>query len=479
MINKFFSKKKKTKPKVDIKIAILFYIPKSNTEKYNNWTDGFTKGINIIEKDYDVSWINIEDEEPTIQKLNGFDFIIAKCCWNSKIDNYLKSLKGLKTPCGIAISCSIIPQKKQADFYKILWYETFWYKQKLPKHKNTIHAFGVNSSDFKYQNFEKSIDVLSIGALTKYKRHDKLINFPGKNKIVIGDTNYNDSEEVIKKLKANNIDVLQYTCQKDLSTLINKAKTIYIACELNGGGERAVLESRLCNVNVVIENDNPKLKELISSPIWDEKHYGNQIKTGIEKFLNIEDDIHTSNLITSTDKIKANKNSFHNGNLECKGDEFISIGAYCSFGKNVSIITSNHDTNFIATQGYVYRKNFKTNHPGEVNIPKSKERTKGPIYIGNDVWIGDDVKILSGVTIGNGACIGSGTIVTKNIKPYEIHVGTPNKKIKLRFPQEVCDFLQEVKWWDWSDKKIKNNQTLFNLNLNSTPIEKIKNSLKP
>ena len=55
-------------------------------------------------------------------------------------------------------------------------------------------------------------------------------------------------------------------------------------------------------------------------------------------------------------------------------------------------------------------------------------------YIGEDVWIGFGAIIFSGVTIGRGAIIGAGTVVTKNVPPFEIHGGVPNRKIGERFP---------------------------------------------
>ena len=40
---------------------------------------------------------------------------------------------------------------------------------------------------------------------------------------------------------------------------------------------------------------------------------------------------------------------------------------------------------------------------------------------------------MGGIEILDGAVIAAGTIVTKNIGPYEIHAGIPNKLIKKRF----------------------------------------------
>lgn len=477
MFNKYFNKRTSTVDSTNIKIALLYYIPKTNTVKYENWSDGFTNGIRLMERDYSVEWINLEDELPTSERLNKFDFIIAKCCWNSKIDLHLRSLKNLQTPRGIVISCSIVPKKKLVKFYDVLWFQTFWFGDQLPKHKLKLHSFGIDSKIFKPQKTKKTIDVLSIGAVTAYKRLHKIIDLPGKNKLVIGNTSMHDSKEIVEQLEANNITVRSYASQEELAQLINASKIVFIPCELNGGGERALLEGRSCGAKVVIENDNPKLKELLDAPIWNEVYYGQQIRKGIEEILDLEKDVFRATPIVPTKKLMVGKSSYHNGNLALRGDEHITIGAFCSFGKNISILTSNHDTNYLAVNGFVYRNYFDQEHPGEVNTKKNRERTKGPVHIGNDVWIGDDVKILSGVTIGDGACIAAGTIVTKDIAPFEIHAGVPNKKIKLRFPKEICTYIQELAWWSWSDKLIEQNSSLFQLNLNETSIKEIKQTL--
>ena len=80
---------------------------------------------------------------------------------------------------------------------------------------------------------------------------------------------------------------------------------------------------------------------------------------------------------------------------------------------------------------------------------------KGDIVIGNDVWIGYEATILSGVTIGDGAIIGAKAVVTKDVPPYSVVGGVPAKKIKQRFDAETIQKLQQLKWWDWPDEKIR------------------------
>lgn len=53
-----------------------------------------------------------------------------------------------------------------------------------------------------------------------------------------------------------------------------------------------------------------------------------------------------------------------------------------------------------------------------------------PITIKDGAHIGIGAIIMPGVTIGEGAVIGAGTVVTKDIPPYCVAVGTPAKVVK-------------------------------------------------
>jgi hypothetical protein len=154
--------------------------------------------------------------------------------------------------------------------------------------------------------------------------------------------------------------------------------------------------------------------------------------------------------------------------------EGVTIGKFCALGPNLKIIGTNHDYNYPAIQYTFYRKYFDQEHPAD---PESRTHSKGAIRIGNDVWIGEDVTLLSGVTIGDGVCIGAGSIVTRDLEPYSICAGTPCRTIKKRYSEEVIRYLQELKWWDWSDEVIRANRRFFQTNLNRSSLPEIRASV--
>lgn len=83
----------------------------------------------------------------------------------------------------------------------------------------------------------------------------------------------------------------------------------------------------------------------------------------------------------------------------------VIIGDRVQMGPNVSIYTATHDTSVLSRRKYV-----EFGHP---------------VRIGDDCWIGGNVIILPGVTIGEGTTIAAGSIVTKDIPPFSVAMGSP------------------------------------------------------
>lgn len=118
-----------------------------------------------------------------------------------------------------------------------------------------------------------------------------------------------------------------------------------------------------------------------------------------------------------------------------------TIGKFCSISSGVYICPYEHD----------YK--LRTTHPIVRDLGSVLSRPK--VIIGNDVLISLNAIILEGVKIGDGAVIGAGSVVTKDVKSYEIVGGVPSKHIKYRFCDEEINNLKELKWWDWDMQKIQ------------------------
>ncbi|MEO0289446.1 MAG: acyltransferase [candidate division WOR-3 bacterium] len=71
-----------------------------------------------------------------------------------------------------------------------------------------------------------------------------------------------------------------------------------------------------------------------------------------------------------------------------------------------------------------------------MNEIKRENEIDKPVIIEEDCWIGANAIILNGVKIGKGSIIGAGSIVTKDIPPYTIYLGSPPLKILKRYTDE-------------------------------------------
>lgn len=124
----------------------------------------------------------------------------------------------------------------------------------------------------------------------------------------------------------------------------------------------------------------------------------------------------------------------------------VTIGNYCSIAESA-----------ILDGGFSHNTKFVTTYPLHVMFSElpSNIVIKGDIEIGSDVWLGEGSVIMSGVKIGHGAVIGMRAIVSKDVQPYEIIVGAPQKVLRKRFTEEQIEKLLKIKWWDWEDSEVK------------------------
>ena len=98
---------------------------------------------------------------------------------------------------------------------------------------------------------------------------------------------------------------------------------------------------------------------------------------------------------------------FPGGNIEIHDN--VMIGPHCVFAG------ANHD--YIQT---IEPMRFA----GDVS--------KGPIIVEKNVWIAANCTITDGVTIGHDAVIAANSVVSKDVKPFEIVGGVPAKNIGFR-----------------------------------------------
>lgn len=93
----------------------------------------------------------------------------------------------------------------------------------------------------------------------------------------------------------------------------------------------------------------------------------------------------------------------------------IVIGKHCAIGRGVTITSKGHDLAY----------------PTSDEEHETHKHVEADVVIGNYVWIGDHVFVKHGIHIGDYAVIGANSVVTKDVKPFEIVGGVPAKHIRF------------------------------------------------
>lgn len=130
--------------------------------------------------------------------------------------------------------------------------------------------------------------------------------------------------------------------------------------------------------------------------------------------------------------------------------DLVFIGRFCSIGRRVSIGAAMHPVNSLSTSPYLPTLTEETYTEAEKDfLFPDKKSTRGKFtVIENDVWIGDGAIILPGVHIGTGAVVAANSVISKNVAPYQIVGGIPQRNIRMRFPSEVIARLLGSRWWE-------------------------------
>jgi acetyltransferase-like isoleucine patch superfamily enzyme len=134
------------------------------------------------------------------------------------------------------------------------------------------------------------------------------------------------------------------------------------------------------------------------------------------------------------------------------------IGKFTSIASGVVIGGARHPMEWVGMSPAFYagRDSIKS------KFAEHKLRPHEGVIIGHDVWIGRSAIVLAGVTVGDGSVIGAGSVVTKDVPPYAIVAGNPARLIRYRFDENIIRKLEEIKWWNFSEARLKTFGGVFN-----------------
>ncbi|HST55249.1 MAG TPA: acyltransferase [Solirubrobacteraceae bacterium] len=112
-------------------------------------------------------------------------------------------------------------------------------------------------------------------------------------------------------------------------------------------------------------------------------------------------------------RVRIGSGSFLNLGVMIAAEQLVEIGDHCMFANGCFITDSSH--------------RFDDPHKP---VPWQGFTTKGPTRIADNVWCGANVVVTGGVSIGERCVIGANSVVTRDVEPFSIAVGSPAQVIR-------------------------------------------------
>jgi len=151
------------------------------------------------------------------------------------------------------------------------------------------------------------------------------------------------------------------------------------------------------------------------SPLADVEDSVKGIKIVIEEGVQIDSFVKIKP-VGGTGDVHIGKNSYINSGVVIYSGNGVHIGEDVLIASNCTLAPVNHQYKLKSTK--IVEQRFQP--------------SRGGIIIEEDVWIGANSVILDGAILRKGCVVGANSLVSKELEPYSINVGSPTKCIGFR-----------------------------------------------
>lgn len=228
-------------------------------DRYGHWKDGLWLAMKHLEKTYEVSYYDINDEIPSDAIVMYWE---APCTINGPYGDKYRRIMNLPNKKILLFAGGPI-QKEWVSGFDIVCVESAINKDEFDAiGVNNITAFGINDEIFKPRNIKKQYKAIHHATCASWKRQWLVAEAFGNDCILVGRYQSSDprpfDESIL--LGANVIGEQSY---ERIAELLNESEVLAQTSEYWGGGQRATLEAMACGVPVICMSDSPKNREYV------------------------------------------------------------------------------------------------------------------------------------------------------------------------------------------------------------------------
>ncbi len=131
-----------------------------------------------------------------------------------------------------------------------------------------------------------------------------------------------------------------------------------------------------------------------------------------------------------------------------------TVGRFSNIAALTRIGPTDHPLDSAALHHFTYRSSYYFEDTPD-DAAFFAHRTSRRTVLGPDCWIGHGAIIRPEVTVGAGAVVAAGAVVTRDVPAFTIVTGVPATPLRPRFPEEICQRLLALAWWDWPHDRLR------------------------
>lgn len=227
---------------------------------YGKWQDGLFAAMKLLEKEYDVSYL-----EPT-DDLDGYDVLMyweAPCTVNGKYADNYNRVRNHPTPKILLFAGGPVNTPDWITGFDVICVESKINKDEFESMGWTVvTAFGINDELYRPIDVKKEFSAVHHGTCASWKRQWLVAQTFGENALLIGKFQETDSYpfNYSKELGAK---IAGELYGDDLTKAICSADVLVQSSDFWGGGQRATLEAMACGLPVICMKDSPKNREYV------------------------------------------------------------------------------------------------------------------------------------------------------------------------------------------------------------------------
>lgn len=227
--------------------------------RYGQWKDGLWLAMQHLEKEYDVTYHDIDEDIPGDAIVLYWE---APCTINGQYSENYRRIMNLPNKKILLFAGGLLKKEWVTGFDMLCVESAINAKECEEQGIPYLTAFGINEEVMKPLKRVKKYDGIHHGTCASWKRQWLVGEALGDKGLVVG--RYQESDPMpFDECRKYGTKIMDEQTPESICELLNESVSCLQTSDYWGGGQRCTLEAMACNIPVIVMEDSPKNREYV------------------------------------------------------------------------------------------------------------------------------------------------------------------------------------------------------------------------